>query len=144
VWVSHGQGHVGEGVAVEDLKELQVGVADVLDVVAVAALHVADVAGVEVHRDCLGAGVEDGHAPPPLDPVLPLVRVGVPVHLAQPAGAQRDQRGGDRLGGEKVPAVGDPHLAALRLPHRRAGLEGEGEGMGRRAGLADRGHLVGR
>src|SRR6478735_2382535 len=88
------QRDVGEVGASEHFEELQVGVARVLDVMPEVLLDVADVARVEVHGDGVGAGVEHRHLPFALDPVLPFIGVGVPVHLAQSTRAYRYECGG--------------------------------------------------
>src|SRR5213076_1050051 len=53
-----GQGDILEMVAPEHFEELQIGVSGVFDVVTVAALYVADIAGVKVGGHRLGAGSE--------------------------------------------------------------------------------------
>src|SRR6185369_8720365 len=126
-----GQGDVGEIRRSEDFKKLQVGVACVLDIVSEVLLDVADVACTEVHRYSVRAGVEDRHLSLALDPVLPFVGVGMPVHLPQSSWAHRYQRGGDRGRNNEVAAVGNMHGASLGLARRGSRSEREGERMRR-------------
>src|SRR5580700_5786467 len=133
-----GQRDIGEIGSSEHLEELQVRVACVLDVVSEVLLDVADVARVEVHGDGVRAGVEDRHLPFALDPVLPFIGVGMPVHLPQAAGTHRDQRGSDGRGNREVAAVGNVYRAALGLARGGSRSKREGEGVRRRALSADR------
>src|SRR5882757_6716368 len=110
-------------------------------------LDIADIAGTEVHRDSVRASVEDCHLSFALDPVLPFVGVGMPVHLPQAAGPHRHQRGGNCGRNGEVAAVGDPYRTALRLARRGCRSEREGERVWRLApsahGLAIRGEIAG-
>ena len=109
---------------------MQVGVAGILDVVPEVPLDIADVARVEIHRDSIRARVEHRHGAFALNPVLPFVGVGVPVHFAQGTGMDRQQRGGYRRGDGEVSAVGDAHYPASRLSRRGHRSEREGERVG--------------
>src|ERR1700753_3455314 len=111
----------------EHFEELQVGVARVLDVVSEVLLDVADVACVEVHCDGIWTGVEDRHLSFALDPVLPLIGVGMPVHLAQAAGTHRYKRCSNRCRNREVAAVSDVHRTALSLARGRSRSKREGE-----------------
>ena len=82
------QGHGLAQAGVEDFQENQVGVAHVLDIVAVAAVDAADVAGIEVGGHRFWPGVEHRHLCCALDVVLPLVGGQVPVQLARAARVQ--------------------------------------------------------
>src|SRR5690348_14595652 len=75
----------------------------------IVALDVADVARVEVRGLCFGAGSEHSDLRRAFDVVLPLIGIGMPMQLAQAAGDQSHERGGDVCVGEEVPAVGDLH-----------------------------------
>jgi hypothetical protein len=66
----------------EDSKELQIRIADVLHIVSVVARSVTYIARVELHRDHVRTGIEHAHARLALDVVLPLVGIGMPMHLA--------------------------------------------------------------
>ena len=69
----------------------------VFDVVTVAALYVADIAGIEVGGHRLGAGSEHADLRFALDEVHPLIGIGVPMQLAQCAGPQGHERRRDGL-----------------------------------------------
>ena len=90
------------GAVVEHDQQLEIVGAGILDVVAVALRHVAHVARAHV----LGAraAVRSEHAQPGAarDVVLPLVGVGVPMHLAQAARLDAHQRAGHRAGDREL------------------------------------------
>jgi hypothetical protein len=129
-------------VAPEPLEELQVGVPDVLDVVTVGALDVADVAGVEVRRHRLRAGSEHPHLRRAFDEVHPFVGIGVPVQLAQRAGARGDECRGDGFRNMEVAAVGDLHRPSGRLARKGLALQRKGKGVFRRPFGTQRGCLI--
>ncbi len=107
----------------EDRDELQVGLAGILDDVALAPFHVANVAGAEIGGLAARTGVEHGHPAFTPDPVLPFVRVGVPVHFAHPAGLDRFDGGGDGFGHGKGAAVGKANDASSVFLQRFGGRE---------------------
>lgn len=104
------EGEVAELVGAEDLEHLDGLVADVLDKVAHVARDDADVTGDVVEGAGGALGGEDGDARATPDEEVPLVRVGVPVHLAQGAGLDDGVGGGHGLGDGEVLGVGDAHL----------------------------------
>src|SRR5882762_8755014 len=124
-----GQRNFGIVIGLEDLEEHEIGVADVLDVVAEALLYIADVARAEIVGECSRTRIEYGHSGLTLDVVLPFVGVGVPVELAHAARLDGDERSRNSRGGLEVPAVGDLHHAARGLAHRRQAAHGEDERM---------------
>src|SRR5580692_4658746 len=69
----------------EHLQEQQIGIADVLDIVRQRLIDVAHVTGVEVHGAGVSASRKYGHTGCALHVVLPLIGVGVPVHLPHSA-----------------------------------------------------------
>src|SRR5260370_9127670 len=75
----------------EDRQELQVRGPGILDVVALAFLDVADVAGLEVGGPGARSGIEHRHAALALDPILPFVGLGMPMQLPHAARLHRFQ-----------------------------------------------------
>jgi hypothetical protein len=67
--------------ALEERQELQLGRPGVLDEVTAVTSNDADVAGAKILSCDARTGVEHDHAPFALDPVLPFVRVRMPMHL---------------------------------------------------------------
>jgi hypothetical protein len=67
------------------IQQLEIFGPSILDVVAIALRHVADVAGIELLGADAAVGAEHGHAGAAGDVVLPLVGIGVPMWLAQAA-----------------------------------------------------------
>lgn len=108
---------VVELVGAEDLQDLErLVVAQVLDEVAHVPGHDADVPGHVVERAGVAFRGEDGDAGATADEEGPLVRVGVPVHLAHGAGVDVEVGGCDGLGDGEVGGVGDADLAAGCVP----------------------------
>ena len=68
----------------------KVGRAGILDVMAKAFLHVADIARKKIRRRGFRPGIEDRHPPLALDVVLPLIRIRVPMHFPYAARLYRD------------------------------------------------------
>ena len=112
------QRKVPELVGPEYLQHLERLVANVLHKVAHVLGHDAHVARDVVKRPGVPLGREDGDARAPADEERPLVRHGVPVHLAQRPGLDDDVRGRHRLGDGEVGRVGDAHEAPGRLLRR--------------------------
>jgi len=127
--------------APEHFEELQVGVADVLDIMPIAALYVAYVSGVKVHSDGSWPGVENGHASLTLDPVLPFIGIRMPMHLPESSGCRVTRAAAIVLETMKL------LLSAIRTRRPlsagwRTGAEGEGEGMWKEDPLFFHGRLV--
>ncbi len=89
----------------------------------------------KIRRQRVGTGVEHGHPRLALDVVLPLVGVGVPVHLPDAAGRHGHQRGCDGGGYLEVGAVGDADASAGILLDRGRAAERIDERVGRRFGI---------
>src|SRR5262249_55940555 len=105
---------------VEREQELDILVADVLDVVAVSLRHVADVAGVELFGADAAVRSEHGHTGAAGDIVLPLVGVGMPVRFTQRAGLDLHERAGDGRRDRKL-ALRYQAIGAARISVRALG-----------------------
>jgi len=86
----------------EHFEILHVGVADILDIMAVIALDVANIARVEVQSHRLRPRLEGCHLPLALDPIRPFVGLGVPMHFPQRARALRHKPSGNCLGDGEI------------------------------------------
>src|ERR1700730_7316265 len=73
-----GQGHFFILRRPEHSEKLQLRVANVLHIMSIVAFDVADVAGIEIHCEHIGPGIEHAHARFTLDIILPFVRVRMP------------------------------------------------------------------
>jgi hypothetical protein len=78
--------------------------------------HEADIVRIKIHGPRSRSSGGNRHAPFPLDVVLPLVRVGMPMNLPQSTGFQRYLRGAQLLGHRKLINIDD--LDTASGPHR--------------------------
>src|SRR4051812_20857598 len=111
----------------ERRQKPQRSIARVLDDVTLPALHITDVARPEIGRLRARTGVEDGHPAFALDPILPFIRVGVPMHLADGTRLDDLERGSDRRRGLEDRAVGKAKGTRAIVPDRRGSAQPEGE-----------------
>lgn len=101
--------------ALEHLQESQGRAPGVLDVVPHREWHLAHVSRREIERSCMSIRGKDAHPGLPFDVVLPLVRVRVPVQLADATRLDFDQGGRNRFLCREVAAVGDTDGAVRRF-----------------------------
>ena len=84
------------------LKEDEVGVTGIFDVVASDSRDKADVVRVEIHRAGLFAGIEDGHTPRAPHVILPLTGVRMPMKSAKTSRFHYHEGRGNLLGQRKL------------------------------------------
>jgi hypothetical protein len=113
------QGNLFEFGRPKDSEKLQVRVAVVLHIMSVVAWGVANIPGTEVHRAHVWAGIEHAHARLALNVVLPLIGIGMPMHLPYAAGPDRLERRGNSGGNFESCAIDDLQRAASRTVPRR-------------------------
>src|ERR1700722_3172629 len=83
---------VGVIAALEHFEEAERDVAGVFDIVAHGEGYLSDNAGLLIERPRGARRREHAHPALSLDLVLPLIRIGVPMHVSHPAGSDLDQR----------------------------------------------------
>ena len=113
------------GAVVEHEHDLELAIAGVLDVVAIALRHVADIACGEFVGARAAMGAEHGHARAAPDIVLPLGGVRVPMQFAHAARLDDQQRSGH--------GRGDRELVGRDAPQ---GAAGESLGLGGKQAVA--------
>ena len=106
------EGEVSELVGLEHLEHLNRLVANVLDEVTHISWDNAHIAGHVVECPSGALGCEDGYSASTPNEKVPLVRIGVPVHLPDGAGLDGDVRSCYGLGDGEVLRVSNPNLAA--------------------------------
>ncbi|CAF3470013.1 unnamed protein product [Fusarium graminearum] len=77
----------------ENLKENQIRVSGVLDIVAVGSWDVSNSSGCKVKGACRLGCFEDGHAAASLEEVAPFIGSRVPVDFADCSGLDHDKSG---------------------------------------------------
>lgn len=108
------QREIPELIGLEHLEHLNRLIPDVLDEMAHIPRNNAHIARLVIKGPRRALGRKDGNARLAANEEIPLVGVGVPVHLAQRAGLDDGVGGRDGLGDGEVLGVGDAHLAARR------------------------------
>lgn len=109
------QGKIPKLVRPKHLEHLDRLVTDILHKVAHIPGDDADITRDVIKRPGGPLGGEDGDTGFTTDEEIPLVGVGVPMHLPQRAGLDNGVGGGDGLGDGEVLGVGDADLAARGL-----------------------------